>query len=541
MIMANEDMTDGGQRSARPTRPRRRRNTEPNTDRLPPHSPEAEQGVIGCCLLAPEDCVDQAAEYFRGHIAVFYDLRHQAIYNALLAMREAQTAIDVITLQQVLKEWNQLEEIGGLSYLSSLPDTVPSAANVSDYLAIVWEKYLLRRLVHYCTEAVGRVYEHEGEPDALFDEVERDLLAINETRLPSTARSAKDAVVRAMDAIGEFRRGVKRSVGPSMGFNYLDNIIPGMAPGDFIILAARPSTGKSAMAMQICEHVAGKLGLPTVFFSLEMTEQSLLMRQIFTRAGANLMKFNNGFLENRSLPDIVDAATAISKMPIYYDESPDLSIEDLEVKLRRMARMQGIKFAVIDYFQLLHARRRQSQWSKTDEMAHISKRIKILAKELAIPILVLCQMNRDIEKDFQRKPRLSDLKDTGQLEQDADIIIFLWRPETVRERWEQKLNRIFATLDVPEEWKHWDSHTDTTGVKWRPWREYLSIVTATVAKQRNGPSEKDSTLVFVKEWIRLVDAYARTRRKEDEEEAADSGAPAPPPEGEAAPAHGEII
>jgi replicative DNA helicase len=393
---------------------------------------------------------------------------------------------------------------------------VPSAGNLPHYLDIVREKFLLRRLMHVCTEVVGRVAECESAPEGLFDEVERDILQINETRLPSSSRHAKEVVKDAMQAISEFKRGHKRSVGPSLGFNYLDNIIPGMAPGDFIVLAARPGTGKSAMAMQICEHVAGNLQLPSAFFSLEMTEQNLMMRQIFTRAGANLMKFNNGFFEEHSIPDIVRSAREISAMPIYYDESAEMSIEDLEVKLRRMVRKFGIRFAVIDYFQLMFARRVRSQFSRSDELAYVSKRIKALGKELGLPILVLAQMNRDIEKDFQRKPRLSDLKDTGQLEQDADIVMFLWKPQVARDKWEERMKPILARLKVPEQWKRWESWKDENGDWWRPWKEYLSVVTCTVAKQRNGPTDKDSTLMFVKEWTRLVDAYTPPKDKAEE-------------------------
>lgn len=512
-------------KSAQPkTTKRSRRNkagfsdAAPKTDRLPPHSIESEQGVLGCCLLSPKDCLDEVEEKTGGVRELFYDLRHQVILDAMMDQHHNKpgTEIDIITIQETLKNWNRLEEVGGLVYLTTLPDTVPSAANLNYYLDIVVEKYRLRKMVHTCTEAVSRIYEHEGEVDLIFDQIERDLLAITEARLPTTARPAKDAVINAMQVISEFRRGHKRKVGPGTGFNYLDNIIPGMAPGDFIILAARPSTGKSALAMQISEHVAEREGAPVAFFSLEMTEQNLMMRQIFTRAGANLVKFNNGFFEERSIPDITRAASDIGKLPIYYDESARMSVEDFEVKLRRMVRLYGIKFAVIDYFQLMYSRRPRQQWSKSDELAYVSMRIKTVAKELKIPILVLAQMNRDIEKDFTRKPRLSDLKDTGQLEQDADIIIFLWKPDVNKESWVKKVERIFQTLQVPEQWKHWEAFKDKDGEWYRPWREYLTIVLATVAKQRNGPADKDATLVFIKEWTRLVDAYtpARTEKKD---------------------------
>jgi replicative DNA helicase len=397
-------------------------------DRLPPHSPEAEQGVLGCVLLSPNDCLGECIEKLKEGAAVFYDLRHQTIYAALVEMFDQRAAIDVITLQQRLKDKQLLEEVGGIAYLAALPDAVPSAANLSYYLGIVQEKHLLRKLIQTCTEAVGRVYEYEGDVDALMDEVERDVLRISEARVESTTSTIKDLVNRAIDTIEDFhaRQGLLTGIGTNL--LDLDKLTSGLHPGEMIVIAARPSMGKTSLAMNIAEHVAIDQKLPVGVFSLEMTAESLVLRMLCSRARVNLRNIRHGFFENEDFPKLTTVAGKLAGAPLFVDDSSALSILQLRAKARRMAQQHGIKLFVVDYLQLLHSTSRRAD-NRQQEIADISGGIKALAKELNVPVIVLSQLNREPEKrEGGAKPRLSDLRESGAIEQDADVVGLLYKP-----------------------------------------------------------------------------------------------------------------
>src|SRR5579872_112142 len=399
----------------------------PKVDRLPPHSPEAEQGVLGCVLLSPNDCVGECVEKFKAGAEVFYDLRHQTIYETLVEMYDQREAIDVITLQQRLKDKQRLEEVGGIAYLASLPDAVPSAANLSYYLEIVQEKFILRKLIHACTEVVGRVYEHEGEVDALLDEVERDILRISETRAENNTGKIKDLVKKAISTIEDYHQRQGMLTGVGTGFADLDKMTSGLHGGEMIVVAARPSMGKTSLAMNIAEHVSIEEKLPVGVFSLEMTSDSLVLRMLCSRSRVNLRNVREGFLAERDFPKLTNAAGRLSGAPLFIDDTAGLSILQLRAKARRMSQQYGIKLFVVDYLQLLHSTARRAE-NRQQEIADISNGIKSLAKELNVPVIVLSQLNRELEKDKDRKPRLSDLRESGAIEQDADLVCLLYKP-----------------------------------------------------------------------------------------------------------------
>jgi replicative DNA helicase len=401
-------------------------------DRLPPHSPEAEQGMLGCVLLSPNDCMGQCIEKFKGDLEVLYDLRNQTILGVLIEMYDKREAIDLITVQQRLKDKHLLEEIGGIAYLAALPDAVPSAANLSYYLDIVQEKYLLRKMIHTCTDVVARVYDHEGEVDMLMDEVERDILRISESRVQSQTTTIKDLVKRAINTIEDFhqRQGVLTGVGT--GFADLDKMTSGLHGGEMIVIAARPSMGKTSLAMNIAEHVAIELRLPVGVFSLEMTSESLVLRMLCSRSRVNLRNVREGFLAERDFPKLTGSAGKLASAPLFIDDSSGLSILQLRAKARRMAQQYGIKLFVVDYLQLLHSTSRRAE-NRQQEIADISSGIKSLAKELNVPVMVLSQLNREIEREKGRPPRLSDLRESGAIEQDADVVGLLYRPKSGNE------------------------------------------------------------------------------------------------------------
>jgi len=444
-------------------------------DRLPPHSVEAEQGVLGCALLAPQECLGDCIEKLKAASEVFYDLRHRSIYEAMVEMYDQKQAIDLITLQQRLKDRQQLDAVGGLAYLSSLPDAVPSAANLAYYLGIVREKFILRKMIQTCTDVVGRVYEHEGEVDALLDEVERDILHISEARVEASTNTIKELVHSAISTIETFHQRQGMLTGVGTGFIDLDKMTSGFHEGEMIVIAARPSMGKTSLAMNIAEHVALELRLPVGVFSLEMTAESLVLRMLCSRARVNLRNIRDGFLAERDFPKLTGAAGKLAGAPLFIDDTSGLSILQLRAKARRMAQQYGIKLFVIDYLQLLHSTARRAD-NRQQEIADISSGVKSLAKELRVPVVVLSQLNRELEKDKNRKPRLSDLRESGAIEQDADLVALLYKP----------------------------SNGDDDEGGGAAEQDALPV-NLLIAKQRNGPTG-DVNLTFLKSYTRFESA-----------------------------------
>lgn len=459
---------------------RRRKNvssSEPmKLDRLPPHSPEAEQGVLGCVLLSPNECMGECIEKLKDNGAEsFYDLRHQTIYEMLAEMFNTREAIDVITVQQKLKDKQLLEPVGGIAYLSQLQDAVPSAANLSYYLDIVREKFLLRKMIQTCTEVVGRVYDYEGEVDALLDEVERDVLRISESRVQGAAVTTKELVGKAIHTIENFfsRQGALTGLGT--GFTDLDRMTDGLHGSEMVVIAARPSMGKTSLAMNIAEHVALEDKLPVGVFSLEMSAEALVLRMMCSIARVNLRSIREGFMSESDFPKLTSAAGKLANAPLFIDDTAGLSILQLRARARRLHQMHGIKLFVIDYLQLLHSTARRAQENRQQEISDISSGIKALAKELKVPVVVLSQLNRELERDKNRKPRLSDLRESGAIEQDADLVGLLYKP---------------SAGDDDE-----GNAEEADGLP----------VNLLIAKQRNGPTG-DVNLTFLKSYTRFESA-----------------------------------
>lgn len=396
-------------------------------DRLPPNDPLAEQAVLACVFLAPKECLPQCIERFSA-AAVFYDLRNQTIYECFVELFEDGIGIDVITVQQRLKAFAKLEQVGGIAYLAALPDAVPSAANIEYYLDIVEEKFTLRKMVITCTEAVGRIYDFEGEVDTLVDEVERDILRIGENRVRSGVVPIVQLVRESVSDIERMWQGGGEVTGMATGFSDFDKMTGGLQPGTMVVIAARPSMGKSSLAMNIADFVSVQNKIPVGVFSLEMRNRALTTRMICARARVNIRNVRDGFLAERDFPKLTTAAGAISGAPLYIDDSSGLSILQLRAKARRMWQQYDLKLILIDYLQLMNAIGGKRKFeSRQQEVADISAGTKALAKELDIPIIILSQLNRELDKE-KRKPRLSDLRESGAIEQDADVVGFLYRP-----------------------------------------------------------------------------------------------------------------
>lgn len=476
----NDAAADSPGRTEDLKKTRRRKSPAPDAlklDRLPPHSSQAEQGVLGCALLSPNECIGECVEKLKdAGRENFYDLRHQTIYEELVDMFNTREPVDLITVQQRLKDKQLLDQVGGIAYLTQLQDAVPSAANLGYYLEIMREKYLLRKMIATCTEVVSKVYDYEGEVDALLDEVEREVLKISESRAQNKVMDTRELVNLAIGTIENYfhRKGIMNGI--PTGFDDLDRMTDGLHHSEMIVIAARPSMGKTSLAMNMVENMVLDHNIPVGVFSLEMSAESLILRMMTSIARVNMRSIREGLMCEADFPKIWNAAGRLANAPLYIDDTAGLSILQLRARARRMYQQYGIKFFVIDYLQLLHSTARRSQENRQQEIADISSGVKGLAKELRVPVLVLSQLNRELEKDKSRKPRLSDLRESGAIEQDADVVGLLYKANAGDEE----------EGPPPEE---------SQGVP----------VNLLIAKQRNGPTG-DVNLTFLKSYTRFETA-----------------------------------
>jgi replicative DNA helicase len=473
MISSKPESSDAQADLKRQRREKQTANSTP--DKLPPHSPEAERGILGCILIDPKACLPECIEKLKTQGDEFYDLRHTDIYRTLVELFEDGDNIDIITLIERLKVWGKLEQVGGIEFLSSLADAVPSAANLGSYLEIVLDKFTLRRMISTCSQVIGRIVDYEGEVDTLMDEVERDVLRISESRVQPVSMMVKELVKRSIDRIEESLKNKGKVSGLQSGFSDIDRMTGGFAPGDMIVIAARPSVGKTSLAMNIAENVAVTNRIPVGVVSLEMKADALVDRIIACRSRVNLRNIRDGFLAERDFPKITSAALQISTAPLYIDDTAGLSVLQIRAKARRWRQQFGIKLLVIDYLQLANAIGNKRKFeNRQQEVSDISCGIKNLAKELGIPVIVLSQLNREIEREKNRKPRLSDLRESGSIEQDADVVSFLYKPKSGN-----------------------DDDADS--------EQDVCPVNLLIAKQRNGPTG-DVNLTFLKSITRFENA-----------------------------------
>ena len=439
-----------------------------------PHNLDAEKGLIGSILLSPREVLNECAEQLSEE--AFYSPAHGTIFRILVEMWSANQQIDLITLTNRLRDLNLLDSVGGPGAVTELFGFVPTAANASHYMEIVVEKSLLRRMITACTTSVARCYEEQGDVPQLMDDVEREIFTIGETRFRKSAPDMRDEVFSALENIEKMYQQRGRISGLATGFTIFDQMTDGLHPGEMIIVAARPSMGKTALAMNIVEHVALDLeeSKPVGVFSLEMSTQQLVQRMLCSRARVNMKKIRSGMLARAEHGKLNDAAAALSESKIFIDDTPSLTILELRAKARRMRDRHRVELIAIDYLQLCRSTSRRGQDNRQIEIAEISSGIKALAKELEIPIIVLAQLNRQPEQRGGGKPRMSDLRESGSLEQDADVVTLLVRPEYYEEDDEAKADLVGKAELI-------------------------------IAKQRNGPTG-DIPLTFIKEYTRFENA-----------------------------------
>lgn len=449
------------------SRPNESENT--GIQRTPPHSTEAEQGVLGSMLISPRDSIGECVEMGMND-EWFYIPNNQTVFSVLLELWKEHQTFDLIIFTQILRDRNLLKTVGGAGFITSLYTFVPTAANLEYYAEIVRDKYILRQIIASCTESVRRAFEEQDEVNTLLSDIERRTLEIRPAE-SHREQNIKDSVAEAIEGIEKLYETKGAVTGLATGFHDLDRMTSGLQPQDMIVIAARPSMGKTALAMNIAEYAAIELRAPVLVFSLEMSRQQLVQRLICSRARVNLQKVRDGFLSDRDFPSITAAAAKIGDSPLHIIDEK-LYVDALVARARRLKSKKGIKLIVVDYLQLLRARGFKDD-HRQQEVAHISGALKGLAKELHIPVVVLAQLNREPERRGGGKPRLSDLRESGAIEQDSDVVGLLVRGEIYAEDEEER-------------------------------NEKAGEAELIIAKQRNGPiGEID--LTFIKEYTRFED------------------------------------
>lgn len=401
--------------------------------KIPPHQIEAEQSLLGGILIDNEG-LPSALEVLRGD--EFYRDSHRTIFRTIQELFEQNEPVDLITVTDLLTEKNQLEAVGGATYLASLTDMVPSATNVQAYAKIVNEKALLRRLIQAAHEIMSWCYGGGKNVEEILDHTEGAIFTITENRIRSSYFPLKEVVKKSIEVIENFQENREMVTGVPSHFADLDKLTAGFQPSDLIIIAGRPSMGKTALALNIARNAALEGGVPVGFFSLEMSKEQLAMRLLCSEARVDSHKIRTGFLSRQECAKMLTAAGYFMDTALYIDDTPAISSLELRAKARRMKADRGLGMIVVDYLQLM--RSREGAERREQEISEISRSLKALAKELNIPVIALSQLNRKVEERHDKRPQLSDLRESGAIEQDADVIAFIYRDEVYNQATTEK-------------------------------------------------------------------------------------------------------
>lgn len=432
-------------------------------ERVPPQNIEAEQAVLGAVLLERE------ALYSAAEIVVpedFYRQSHQRLFRVMLDLAERGEPVDLVTITAELKDRQLLEEVGGVTYLTDLANAVPSAANVEYYAHIIEEKALLRKLIQTATHIASKGYAETEDVSEIIADAENRILSISERRTSDTFIPIKDVLLEAFERIEKLHANQGQISGIPSGYPDLDRMTSGFQKSDLIIVAARPSVGKTAFALNIAQNVAARSRLPVAIFSLEMSASQLVQRMLCAESNIDSHKFRTGMMEDEDWEKLTMAIGSLAEAPIYIDDSPGTTVYDIRGKCRRLKAERGIGLVLIDYLQLINSRSQRE--NRQQEISEISRSLKALARELDCPVIALSQLSRSVEQRQDKRPLLSDLRESGSIEQDADIVAFLYRED------------------------YYNPETDKQ-----------NIIEIIIGKQRNGPVGKVE-LVFLKNYNKFV-------------------------------------
>jgi replicative DNA helicase len=439
-----------------------------SSHKLPPQNIEAEQSVLGGILIE-NDAINKVMEILTPED--FYRDAHRKIYNALINLSARDEPADLITLTNELRKIEQLDAAGGASYITSLIDSVPTAANIEYYARIVKEKSILRQLIQTSTEIITESYQDRSDVESFLDEAERSIFQISENRVRPSFYPIREIVKQSFKTLERLYEKKELVTGVPSGFKELDQMTAGFQPSDLIIVAGRPSMGKTAFCLNVVQYAAIEKRTPVAVFSLEMSKEQLVIRMLCSEAHVEGTRLRTGFMNEGDWPRLTIAAGNLSEAPIFIDDTAALSILELRAKARRLKADRGLGMVIIDYLQLMKGRARAE--SRQQEISEISRSLKAVAKELNIPVIAVSQLSRRTEERTGMRPQLSDLRESGAIEQDADLILFLYRDE-VYNRSDDNPNRGKAELII--------------------------------GKQRNGPTGKIE-LAFLSKFTTFKDLY----------------------------------
>jgi replicative DNA helicase len=398
--------------------------TPSDPHRLPPQNLEAEQCVLGSILLQ-QGALVKVLELLTPED--FYREAHQAIFKAMVSLFEKNEPQDIITVTNLLKDRNVLDAIGGPAYLANLTDIVPVAANIVYYAQIIRAKSVLRRLIQTCTEIASRCFDEQDDIDSLVDDAEQTIFEISRSKSSQQFQSLSSIIPETFKKVEKLAERKELITGVPTGYDDLDRMTSGFQPSDLIILAGRPSMGKTALAMNIAQNAAIFNKVPVAVFSLEMSKEQLGMRMLCSVSRVDSQDIRTGFIKDPDWPKLARATGILSEAPIYIDDTPALSVLEMRAKSRRLKSEFDIGLVVVDYLQLMRGRSNAER--REQEISEISRSLKAMAKELDLPVVALSQLNRSLESRPNKRPQLSDLRESGAIEQDADLICFLYRDE----------------------------------------------------------------------------------------------------------------
>ena len=434
-------------------------------ERIPPQNIEAEQAVLGAMLIKKEAVVE-AMEILRPED--FYRDAHRVVFEAIMAVFQNDSAVDMITVTEQLKKSDLLDKAGGVAGVTALANAVPTAANVVYHAKIVREKAELRELINAGSEITGWAFEDSDDVDAVMDKAEKRILEVTARENSADFTSMKDIVISVFKQIEERSTNKGGLTGVASGFTDLDRLTSGFQPSDLILVAARPSMGKTAFTLNIASYVAVHLDKPVAFFSLEMSKEQLAQRMLCSEGGIDSQRLRNGDMKDEDWEHVIAAADRLTYAPVFIDDTPGITVMELRSKARRIKAEHGLSMVIIDYLQLMSGKGSKNGDNRQQEISEISRSLKALARELKVPVIALSQLSRSVESRQVKRPMLSDLRESGSLEQDADIVMFLYRED------------------------YYDKET-----------EQQNVTEVIVAKHRNGPIDT-VRLYFDKEFTRFA-------------------------------------
>lgn len=391
--------------------------------RIPPQNLEAEQSVLGAVLI-DKDAIINIAEFLRPEH--FYKENHGVIYSAMLSLYEKREPIDLVTLSSELKKLGNFDDVGGAVYLAELANFVPTAANVAYYGQIVKDHYTKRELIRIGGKITDAAFDTVGDVSELIDLAEKSVFGVSQIYHKDFFTPLKDALAETFDRLDEISQVGPGLRGVPSGLTDLDNILAGFQPSNLIIMASRPGQGKSALALNFATYMAVREKIPVGLFSLEMSREEVVDRTLVAQSHVDAWRLKTGRLEEEDFAKLQDAMGVLAEAPIFIDDTPAASIMEIRTKARRLEVEQGLKFLIVDYLQLVHGRQLEN---RVQEVSEISQFLKNLARELKIPVLAISQLSRAVEQRGSRRPQLADLRESGALEQDADVVMFLYRED----------------------------------------------------------------------------------------------------------------